>query len=487
MFRVRNLVLRPVLFTLAFLVLFVAPERAFAHPELRAAEPADGARLTVVPGEIRLSFSERVELPLARLTVRGPDGPLELAPLILAPGSRNVLIAGIEGPLVAGGYAVQWQIAGADGHPVRGEYSFIIASGAAGVVPASPAGPAAPGMQEPPVEHHEPAGSLIGSTFGAESPLYAAVRWLTFMGLLGVIGVVAFRLVVLGLMGRNWDPAGREIVAPAAARAARVGLAGVAVLTLALLLRLFAQSYALHGSAQALDSELIGILLSRTVWGWAWLLQAAGTLLALVGFVMAEKDNWLAWTVASVGVVALAFTPGLSGHAVAAPELAVLAILADGLHVLGAGGWLGSLLLVVIVGIPVALRRPAENRGERVAALINAFSPTALFFAGTVVATGVFAAWLQLGSVPALWQSAYGRTLLLKLAVLSVVFGTGAYNWLKVKPALGSDAAAGRLRRAASVELAVGVVVLAVTAVLVATAPPQPMEDMSSASAQVAP
>lgn len=308
--------------------------------------------------------------------------------------------------------------------------------------------------------------------FSAESPLYAAVRWLTFMGLLGVIGVVAFRLVVLWLMCRKWDPVGRAIVRPAASRAARLGLGAVALLAIALLLRLYAQSYALHGGDQALNSELIGTLLSRTTWGWGWLLQAAGTLAALAGFFMAEKDSRLGWTLASLGVIALAFTPGLSGHAVAAPELATLAIFADALHVLGAGGWLGSLTLVVVVGIPVALRRPDSDRGETVAALINAFSPTALFFAGTVVATGVFAAWLQLGTVPALWQSTYGRTLLVKLAVLSVVFGTGAYNWLKVKPALGTESAAGRLRRSATLELAVGVVVLAVTAVLVATATP---------------
>lgn len=56
--------------------------------------------------------------------------------------------------------------------------------------------------------------------------------------------------------------------------------------------------------------------------------------------------------------------------------------------------------------------------------------------------------------------------------MLSGVFGTGAYSWLRVKPALGGERAAGRVRRSATVEVAVGVLVLLVTAVLVATAPP---------------
>lgn len=108
------------------------------------------------------------------------------------------------------------------------------------------------------------------------------------------------------------------------------------------------------------------------------------------------------------------------------------------------------------------------------AALVNGFSPTALAFAGTLKLSGLFAAWLHMGSVPALWESNYGRTLLLKLAVLSGVFGTGAYNWLKVKPALGDELSAVRLGRSARVEIGVGALVLLVTAVLVATAPPMP-------------
>lgn len=355
------------------------------------------------------------------------------------------------GSLVTSTYGAQWQVATAQG-------------------------PTAPGQQPPPAEHHEEGGASYTAEFSAESPLYAAVRWLTFMGLLGVIGAVAFRLVVLWLLCRKRDPVGRAIVRPAAVRAARFGLGAVAVLAIALVLRLYAQSYALHGGGQPLDSQLVGTLLSRTTWGWGWLLQAAGTLVALAGFLMAEKDGRLGWALASLGAISLAFTPGLSGHAVATADLASLAVLADALHVLGAGGWLGSLLLVVIVGIPVALRRRHGDRGQAVAELISAFSPTALFFTGTVVATGVFAAWLQLGTVSALWESAYGRTLLLKLALVSVVFGTGAYNWLRVKPILGSEVAAGRLRRSAALELAVGVAVLAVTAVLVATATPTSME-----------
>ena len=531
----------------AALLVAMLPGTAWAHGALRRSEPAEGAHLTVAPRALRLTFTEAVELNFARLALSGPNGPVGLGALTLAPDSATVLVVPITGHLAAGAYTVAWQVAGEDGHPVRGQLRFMIAPGAQGLASA-PAGPPAPGQAPPPATHHEEATFPSGGGFDAESPLYVAVRWLTFLGLVGVLGVVAFRLVLWGV--HRQDPQfDSSFAAPAAIRAARLGLWMVGLVALAAVLRLYAQSYALHGGAEALQPRLLGTMLGRTLWGWGWLLQAAGTLVAAAGFLLVRRQRRaadpvneeaetrdsavtahaavgadsggaaqtrtvveadatvipprfpsradaplasvaaersdpvrapaahapgapLGWWIAGLGAVLLALIPGMSGHAASTPRFAPLPVITDAVHVIGAGGWLGSLLAVLLVGIPVALKLAPLERGPAVAALVNAFSPTALFFAGAVAATGVFAAWLHLGEVPALWESGYGRTLLLKLGVLSVVFGTGAYNWLKVKPALGDEAAAGRLRRSAIVELAVGAVVLAVTAVLVATATP---------------
>ena len=457
------------------------PQAAAAHQQLLRSEPANGAHLSATPAALRLVFNEAVELAVSRLALTGPSGNVALSPIRLHDDSASVLLSDILGSLEAGTYRVTWQVVGSDGHPVRGEYAFTIAPGASGI--GAPAGVPAPGHAAPPAEHHQAATFPAGSGFGAESPLYAAIRWLTFVGLLAVIGVAAFRLLVLRLFERTRNTSDDALVAPAAERARRFGLIAVGLLSLALLLRLFAQSYALHGPADVLDFTLISTMLMRTMWGWGWLLQFGGTALVLLGLFGARLSPRAWWGMVLPGVIMLAATPGLSGHAVAVPTLSPLAVGADTLHVLGAGGWLGSLLLVLIAGIPVALRQPEDQRASSVAALINAFSPTALFFAGIVVATGVFAAWIHIGSVSGLWESAYGRTLLVKLSVLSLVFGTGAYNWLKVRPALGEVAAAHRLRRSAALELAVGVIVLVVTAVLVAT--PPPTEHVAVESAQV--
>jgi copper transport protein len=105
---------------------------------------------------------------------------------------------------------------------------------------------------------------------------------------------------------------------------------------------------------------------------------------------------------------------------------------------------------------------------------VGAFSPWALAFAGIVVITGAASAWLHLPSVGALWSTGYGRTLLVKLALLAPVLAAGGYNWLRVRPTLGGSPSVARLTRAASVELTFGALVLAVTAVLVATPPGTP-------------
>ena len=61
------------------------------------------------------------------------------------------------------------------------------------------------------------------------------------------------------------------------------------------------------------------------------------------------------WHIAAIGVVLLAFSPAFAGHAASAPSSRVCAVLADALHILAASGWLGSLTLVLVAGVPPAM------------------------------------------------------------------------------------------------------------------------------------
>ena len=430
----------------------------------------------------------------------GPGGtPIALAPLATATDSRRAVIAAIGGALAAGKYTVLWKVAGADGHPVEGRFTFEIAAGAAGLGPATdtvvpnasppkgePGGAvSAPGQAPVPAAHHDTTSFPNGAGFDAASPAYVAIRWLQFSALLVLLGTVTFNYAVLGFLRRKQSP-DSPMLRPAAERAAVLGFWAAAVMAVATVLRLSAQSYAMHGAEGVSSPALVVTMLGQTLWGWGWLLQAVGVTFAIFGFRTARRGTRSGWIIASLGVVALAFTPALSGHAASTPELTALAVLADAAHVIGAGGWLGSLVVVLLAGIPASMQMAKQERSPAIAALFNSFSPTALLFAGLAAATGVFAAWLHLATVSALWQTVYGRTLLLKLGVLSLLAGTGAYNWLRVKPTLGSEEAAQRIRRSATVEIVVGAVVLLITAALVATPTPMDVRSMAhEASATV--
>ncbi|GAC1654444.1 MAG: hypothetical protein NVS4B3_18440 [Gemmatimonadaceae bacterium] len=471
------------------LLLVGTPGVAFAHGRLKSSSPAAGAHLGTAPRELRFEFSEVPELTFSSVSLREPDGrEIALGPLAYAVESHRVVAATILRPLTAGVYVVQWQLAGDDGHPVRGRFDFVVAPGGMGAVQESGAArgeaammPMADSIAGAMTRHHDPASMPQGNGFGVESPGYVIVRWVQFMALLLTIGTITFRQFVLAFLRRKHDTDSSMLNA-AEARAAQVGYFAVAALVVTLVVRLLAQSYAMHGSALAWDLGLSAEMVQKTTWGMGWLLQLAGLIIAGFGFHLADQSRRrpppaeattralpFGWLVATAGAVLLAFSPAFSGHASAAPKLQALAVLADGFHVLAVSSWLGSLALVLIAGFPAALRLVETERGPMVAALVNAFSPVALTSAAVAASTGVFAAWLHVGRVPNLWETRYGITLLVKLAILGVVTLTGFYNWRFAKPRLGTGDATVHLRRSARVEVAVAMLVLLVTAVLVAT------------------
>jgi len=456
---------------LALAAILVAVGDAWAHGALRSSVPAAGSHLDRVPHEIRLTFNENAERAFTRITLIGADGKtVPTGPVTIPSDSPRVAFATIGAHLAPGIYTVQWQFAGRDAHPVRGNFKFTIAPGAS--VDTSGAATTAADTASP---HHPPTSipdSPDPGAFDAGSPLFVVVRWLTLIATFGIVGAVAFRYAVIGRMSRAGTAAGLSLLEPALARASALGIGASILLILTAVARLLAQSVAMHGASGMFDSSAVGSMITMTLWGKAWMLQVLAAVTAGVGFVAVRRGRFGGWAMVWIAALAVALSLALSGHAPATPGWSGVAVTADTLHVLGAAGWLGSLFFVVFAGITSAKGMAPELRGPAVADLIDSFSPTALVFAGLATLTGVTSALLHLRHLDALWTSDYGRTLLIKLAVLSIVAGTGAYNWLRVRPTLGNDVGTQRIRRSARVEILVAAIALAVTSVLVATATP---------------
>lgn len=442
-----------------------ASRRAEAHEGLKKSTPASGEVVTTRLKEIRLEFTEKPELAFTSLRLVGPDSAtISLGRETIV---GNSIVVPLMSSLAAGSYTLRWKTAGKDGHPASGNLRFSVAAAAAPILSTtdsalieSRVGAPATGM------HHDPSSMPAGGAFDSQSVGYIVLRWLQYVAVLTLVGAFAFAHVVIAfLRRRNHDS---QLVAPMRTRAERAVIVSACALMLIAVLRLIAQSYAMHGENQSVLTAMWPMI-TGTTWGIAWLLQLLGAAFVLAVFLSRRLPSEARWLFGVAGLLAVIISLPLSGHAASAPHLKSLAVASDSVHIIGAGGWLGSLLMVLTVGIPVAMRLEPDDRNTAIASVVNAFSPTALIFASTAGLTGLFAAWLHIGSIRAIVGTAYGRTLLLKLGVLSIVVLTGAYNWLRIKPSLGKVEATKRLRFSATLELCVALVVIAVTAVLVAT------------------
>lgn len=282
-----------------------------------------------------------------------------------------------------------------------------------------------------------------------------------FVAIFLTAGAVGFRYSSLrGKLGRAGAAASdaasdAAVYATAAQRAAVLGLVGAVISAL----RMFE---ALPGLAQRAHTTTSALLSTNSN---AQMLVAF-VILTLIGFLLASGRLSIGWPLAAIGVVAGTLRGVFAGR---------WAQLVNPMHELSAGLWIGTLFVMVIVGLALVLRNetPAERRGPIAAAMINDFSPLALVCGGLVVLFGVITAWRHLNPLSSLWTTPYGWALIAKLAVVAVVFALGAWNWRRGRPTLGTEAGAHGLRRSATRELAAAGVVLLITAILVSLPSPR--------------
>ena len=437
----------------AFATLMLAmPASARAHEKLKHSEPSAGAHLSMPPSVLRFSFSERPELALTRIVLRDTMGnAIRLAPPERDAADPLTVSVHVLEHLAPGTYVVTWTTSGSDGHPGSGKLQFEVL---------------APVPDTPSITNNSPATGLDSTAAPSAvatpgDPSFVALRTAMFIAVLLAIGAVIFRYVILQ----------RSSLAPVLAttierRIAVVGASAAIGLLVVAPLRLWMQLGLMNDVASGREMIL------ATRWGTAWLMQVIAAALGAAAFMSARRARgW--WTLALLCALTIAASVTLAGHAATAEKLRSVAIASDVLHIIGGAGWIGSLALLAFVAVPVTIASSsAEDRWTSIAALVNTFSPIALAFAALLAVTGTAAAWIHLRTVQDLWRTPYGLALLRKLIVLTGVLATGAYNWLRVRPALGTEAATTRVLRSASLELLLATVVVALTAVLVASDPP---------------
>ena len=456
---------------------------ASAHADVAEVSPGPAAVLDSSPKSVRIAFTEGVDVRLGGIFVydsngdRVPEGPLRQP-------APDRLVLPIDGELADGSYIVTWRAVSEDSHPIQGTWTFHVGSASASASDTEAVA----------------AGLLAGQEADRAVAIgWGIARWVVFASLALLVGGVAFGAVI-------WPRARDARVTRRIVTAGWIGLtASTAVGAL-----LFG-AYSRGGSlGDALDPEILRDTLD-TRFGTVWL---ARLVLLAVAFVVLRvlfarrpaattrlPQWWL--PVAAVVGVGLVGSPGLAGHA-STGDHRVLALLADGLHVAAMAVWLGGL---VVLAAAVLTRDDVEE--VRVASW--RFSRVAFWCVVTLVVTGVLQTWRLVGGLDALRDEEYGRILVVKLVVFAFMLVVASFSReitarafpapsegaipvvrgaavdLDAAPAAGPEPGPEpgehvqelrRLRRSVWCEVAIGALVLVMTALLVNAAPPA---DLASA------
>lgn len=449
----------------------VTAQPASAHAILVATTPGDGERLESPPAEVTLEFSEGVSVDAGYVRVLGPGGERVDAGAPVEDG--GVITAPLRSGLADASYTVSYRVVSEDAHPISGAYAFVVGGG-----------------------ELEAAAAVVGEGVdGAVGVALPVARWLTFAGVALVVGIPVFLFVC-------W-PAGWTVATMR--RLVSVGL--VAVVVGSVLTFLLQGPYAGGvGIGSVLDPSLLSATAGST-FGATVLVRIACTLAlaAVMGAAWRRGAQPTAPLVAVGGILILGLvaTVAAVGHPAAGP-LPGLAIPVTAVHVAAMAVWLGGLtaLLVGVVrtGVPAGQLETALPRYSRLA-----FGAVA-----ALVVTGIVQSVREVGSPTALLGTTYGWLLVTKLFLVVVLLAAAAASRLWVQQRLGGlpqrpsprrvtahafaaggvdladdEAASSQdrvsagaathdlrpIRRSVLVEVAIGAVILAVSAVLVGTPP----------------
>lgn len=229
----------------------------------------------------------------------------------------------------------------------------------------------------------------------------------------------------------------------------------------------------------ALPVDGLARALTETQFGRVWALRL-GALVLLGAFLLFRsgeetRRDWLALRFESLllGGAALGAL-AWAGHAAATEGALQLAhLVADVVHLLVAGLWVGGLLPLAITLLTTRRDEPdGATRGENALLAARRFSTLALIAVAALLASGAVNTWVLVGDVARLIGTPYGVALLAKLVLLAVLLVVAAINRgrLAGRPRDMAQRLVA-LERGVVIELALGAVIVLVVGVLGVTPP----------------
>jgi copper transport protein len=445
-------------FVAALLLALAAPAVADAHAVLERTSPSAGGTVDTAPAGVRLTYSEPIEPRFAAISVTDANGRLVTAgnPTRADKAHPETIVVPLR-HTPEGWYLVYWRVISADGHPVRGAFTYAV-----GPNP----GPA-PQFVIPSVSET------------AATPRLLAARWVVMLSLLSAIGLFFLRIAIARPAIRAGQ-ATLDRTTKAFAAAAVIGLIAIPVY-----LDFATAQFTLRSP---LDLGQIVPLLNASPFGRGYLdleltlsLFTASAAIAIAIDRPERNRRSIAEIAALTGAAAAAMAslmiPGVTGHAGQTSPRG-LSVVLDAVHLAAGSIWIGGLIGLALIW-----------RGQSASALrtiIPRFSVTALASVATLIATGTIAAIIHLPTLASLYTTGYGQAILVKIGVLLAAMLVAAQNLLKTTPRAKASKPTTPGLATAEVVLVTGAIFAA--AVLTSLAPPaKAVGDLGKPQAHVGP
>ena len=392
---------------LSLALLSVLPGRAFGHAAFLESEPAPGTRLQSGPAEIVLEFTEPLNQEFNQATLVNLSSEQPVPITITTNSAEKEIVIQPQERLERAAYRVEWQtVSVVDGHTLAGSFSF--------------------GVQTAAVSTDQ---DLEQSPLARDGWLRIAARIWFYATLFFFAGGV----MTATLLSRTREPAGWLV--PAALRGQDAApdpdeiwrrtrdvgwLAVSAAVGLALV-------EGLDAAGGLSPQGLSDFLLSNAAG-----LARVGTVIAITAAVLlARRTRYAAANALCLAFLAVA----LSGHANSA-DPRPLAVVTDWLHLVAGSVWIGGIAQIAWTWLPGLGRRTAESRRVVMTSVLRPFGRIALPAFVAVVVTGSTNALIQLGGLEALWQTAYGRLLAVKILLVALIALASYWHAMRLRPRL---------------------------------------------------
>jgi copper resistance protein D len=230
------------------------------------------------------------------------------------------------------------------------------------------------------------------------------------------------------------------------------------------------------GFGALLDLENLRLFLFETAFGPVSVLRIAFLVAAVVTIILPWSQRARLLTFFLLGG-ALLVSQAWLGHAAegGAGLYGAVMIIIYGVHLLATGAWVGGLPPLLFTLIEQHRSNTVEAR-ENILEILSRFSLMATGAVVLIIASGIVNAGFRVAnSYDRLFDSAYGDVLCAKIAMVAAMLLLAGFNRFIIMPRLRAACMTqvGKLRMSVGIELALGVLVLGVAALLGITPPPQ--------------